>query len=183
MTFSQRWVWPLLLTGAMAGGACSSILSAGQLRMSASAADAVASSTHPLAVRVTATNVGDARVTWGPGSSTCQFHLFVRVDGADLVASAFHGRVCTLDLSTLSLAPGESRTETLEWTGLVQRGNTVVPLEPGSYEVRATARDAANRPVATSEPIMIEVRPNSQTPERRISPGLGVRLQGAVHLP
>jgi hypothetical protein len=160
VTLSRRWMWPLLLTGAMAGGACSSILSAGQLRMTASAVDAVASPADPAAVRVTATNVGDARVTWGPGSSTCWFNLYVRVDGTDLFASAFNGRICTGDSRTFSLDPGESRTETLEWTGLAQRGNSVVPLDPGTYEVRASARDAANRPVATSEPIMIEVRPN-----------------------
>lgn len=143
----------------MAGGACSSIFAAGELRMTASADDAVASPTRPVAVRVTATNVGDARVTWGPGSSTCKFHLFVRADGTDLFASAFNGSICTADLSTHRLDPGQSRTETLEWTGLVQRGNSLVPLDPGTYEVRAVALEG-NKPTATSEPILVEVRPN-----------------------
>lgn len=158
MTLSRRWIWPLLLTGAVAGGACSSVLAGGELRMTASADDTVASLSNPATIRVTGTNVGDARVTWGPGSSTCQFHLFVRVDGADLFASGFNGRACTADSRTLRLAPGESRTETLEWTGLVQRGNSVVPLEPGTYQVRATAREGST-PIAASEPIVVEVRP------------------------
>ena len=159
MTLARPWTWLLLLAGAVAGGACSSIVAGGELRIAVSADDAVASPTDPAAIRVTATNVGDGRVTWGPGSSTCQFHLFVRVDGADLFASAFNGRACTADSRTLRLAPRESRTETLEWTGLVQRGNSVVLLEPGTYEVRATAREG-NTPIVISEPLLIEVRPN-----------------------
>lgn len=154
MIFSRRSVWLFLLTGAMAGGACSSILASGALRLTASADDAVASPAEPAIVRVTATNVGDARVTWGPGSSTCQFHLLVRVDGTDVPASS--GRACTMESSTLSLDPGESRTETLEWTGLVQRGTSVAPLGPGAYEVRAAAAGTA----ATSEPVVIEIRSN-----------------------
>ena len=159
MTLSRRWTWPLLLIGAVAGGACSSVFASGELRMTASADDTIASVSNPAKIRATGTNVGDARVTWGPGSSTCQFHLFVRVDGADLFASAFNGRACTADSRILGLAPGESRTEILEWTGLVQRGNSVVPLEAGTYEVRATAREGST-PIAASKPILVEVRPN-----------------------
>lgn len=154
MIFSRPWVGLFLLTGALAGGACSSILASGALRLTASADDAVVLPTEPAVVRVTATNVGDARVTWGPGSSTCQFHLQVRVDGADLFAPS--GRPCTADLRTLSLDPGESRTETLEWTGLVQRGDSVVPLDPGVYEVRAAAVGSAT----TSEPVVIQIQSN-----------------------
>ena len=59
------------------------------------------SPSSPAVIQMTATNVGAARVTWGPGTSTCQFDLFVRVDGVDLVpppvthreiAGSFHGR-------------------------------------------------------------------------------------------
>lgn len=141
----------------MAAGACSSVFAAGEMRMTASAGNAVASPTLAATVRVTATNVGDARVTWGPGSSTCQFHLFVRVDGSDLFAST--PRPCTRDSRTLRLSPGEARTETLEWKGIVQRGNSLVPLEPGTYEVRATALDG-NKLIATSEPVTVMVRSN-----------------------
>ena len=152
-SFARRRI-PLLLVGVLAGGACSSVLGSGDLHLEVTAGDAVVSPSGPAVIQVKATNVGAARVTWGPGSSTCQFRLFVRVNGVDLLASAFNGPICTADSRRLRLNPGESRTETLEWTGLVQNRSALVPLQPGVYELRAAAAGAEMR----SDPVTIEVR-------------------------
>lgn len=105
---------------------------------------------------VSAENVGSSPVQWGPGSSSCQLELRVRVDGEDRFAAVgpSGGGPCTMDLSVHTLEPGESRTETVSWDGRAQPepGERLEELAPGTYEVRGFAR-----PVATSEPISITV--------------------------
>lgn len=134
---------------------CSSVFAPGELRVIVRLESSVASPAKPAAAHVTATNIGDGQVTWGPGSSTCQLHLLVRVDGTDFFAPV--DRLCTADSRMYSLEPGESRTETLLWAGRVQRGNSVVFLESGTYEVRG----AAGR-TAASEPAVIQVQAGSK---------------------
>lgn len=92
MSFARRWKWTLLLAGAMTGGACSSILNPGQLRVTVSADDTIASSADPVTVAVTAANVGGARVTWGPGArpanSTCSCEWETQISSSPQIASA-----------------------------------------------------------------------------------------------
>lgn len=154
MTLFRRRISSLLLAGGVATGACSSNVASGELQVAAYTSSTLATPSRPITLRVTARNVGSANVTWGSGSSTCQFALLVRVDGEDLDAPV--NRVCTMDLRTLSLGPGESRTEIMEWTGLVHRVREApaVLLAPGTYELRAAAGRAA-----VSEPVLVEVRP------------------------
>jgi hypothetical protein len=109
---------------------------------------------EPAIVRVTATNRGSRRVRWGEGSSTCQLWLVVRVDGVDRRAPM--DRVCTMDLRPHTLEPGESRTEVVGWTGLVQIGHgpdAVHRLPAGEYEVRGAAGW-----VAASAPVIVTLR-------------------------
>jgi len=116
----------------------------------------VATPSQPAVIAVTVTNVGRTRATWGPGSSTCQLFLAVRVDGEDLPLPG-GGRVCTMDLRTYVLHPGDSRTEVLAWDGTVPRGDSGerTTLEPGVYEVRGLAQ-----PTARSAPILVAVEPD-----------------------
>jgi hypothetical protein len=125
------------------------------LHVEAFAEQAVASPEAPALITVTATNVGESRVTWGPGSSTCQLGLIVRVGGGDHHATA--ERICTADTRTFVLEPGESRSEVLEWDGQAQVDGEVVRLEPGDYELRGVAP-----PVGTSAPVVITLRADGQ---------------------
>jgi hypothetical protein len=96
------------------------------------------------------------------GSSTCQFHLLVRVEGIDRFAVRDW---CTSDARTLLLRPGEERTEGITWDGRVAAPSDpagvaaarvpIVRLAPGVYEVRAAAGA-----VAVSEPMLVEVLPD-----------------------
>jgi hypothetical protein len=148
----------LLVLTAVAVGACSPAEPQG-LVVSAVAEDSVAAPGSPAVIRVTSTNTGDAEVSWGPGSSTCQLALLVHVDGTDLRALD-NVRACTRDLRTHSLAPGESHTETLRWSGGVSAPDGVPPsdavLEPGTYEVRGFAP-----PTEASPPVLITLEGDS----------------------
>lgn len=120
------------------------LLAPGELVLEAELVDdSVASPQEPLFITATARNPGEGRVTWGPGSSSCQLHLVVRVDGIDRFVP-ITGRVCTADLATHVLKPGERRTETLAWTGEAQMGEGLESIEllpPGKYELRVYAID------------------------------------------
>lgn len=139
----SRSGWQELLCGTVAAvvvvaSACASLGPDG-LSMSVTVENAVASSEAPATIRVVASNVGLRRATWGPGSSTCQLLLQVRVEGAWRFAT-IEDRVCTMDMSTHVLEPGQSRVETVRWTGRVQLGDgPIVALEPGTYQVRGVA--------------------------------------------
>lgn len=99
-------------------------------------------------ITVTVENVGRTRTEWGRGSSTCQLALVVRVDGEDVPAAWPPSRVCTADLGTHSLGPGQSRSETIGWDGGIQRGPGDVQRLEGTYEVRGAAgREALSPPV------------------------------------
>jgi len=109
----------------------------GFLKVTALAEKPIATFEEPALVRITATSVAERRFTFGEGSSTCQLHLLVRVDGID--RRAVDERLCTADTRTHSLQPGESRTELLPWSGRVQMDDEIVDLHPGLYEVRGGA--------------------------------------------
>lgn len=154
MSRSMRPIRPFVFLALLIIAGCSALFAAGALRLTASADRSVASPDDPALIRVTAANIGSDRATWGSGSSTCQLHLLVRIDGVDLFAPS--SRICTADLRTFSLKPGESRTEVLNWAGQVKRdlsAGTTEWLEPGIYEVRGVAGD-----VAKSAPVLVEVR-------------------------
>ncbi len=143
----------LLLAGCLLVPGCT-LLAPHGLLVEAVAVDAVAAPDNPAMVRVTATNTGSTTVTWGRGSSTCQLHLRVRIDGVEYFAP--DGRVCTRDLRTHALGPGESRTEGIDWSGWIQRGegpDTRERLAPGKYELLGAAGH-----VAHSAAMLIELR-------------------------
>jgi hypothetical protein len=124
------------------------------LHVVAVAENAVATPERPAVIAVTVTNEGNRRVTYGSGSSTCQLHLLVRVDGLHRFAAT--ERICTADHRTHTLEPGASRMETLEWDGRAWIGNEAVQLEPGDYEVRGAAGHKA-----MSEPLVITLQETS----------------------
>lgn len=130
-------------------GACSPFGS-DQLELTVTVVQPFLAPDDPAIFEVTAVNRGIGRVTWGPGSSTCQLHLLVRVDEEDVGAAV--DRACSLLPVTHSLDPGQARSEIIPWEGRILSSTGIVALEPGVYEVRAVAR-----PVATSDPVSITV--------------------------
>jgi hypothetical protein len=124
------------------------------LYLVAVAENGAATPEQPAVIEVTVTNEGNRRVTYGSGSSTCQLHLLVRVDGADRFAAT--ERICTADHRTYTLEPGASRMETLEWDGRAWIGDEAVHLEPGEYEVRGAAGHKA-----MSAPVIISLQETS----------------------
>lgn len=148
---------PCLAMAVIACAGCSPV-GPSPLVVTLSAEDSVASPGEPILLLVTATNVGVTPVRWGPGSSTCQLGLQVRVDGTDVFAPPAHG-VCTMDLVTHVLLPGQSRTEAIPWAGMAQLGDTLAPvvlLEPGAYELRGWAQ-----PTRVSAPILVTLEGGS----------------------
>lgn len=132
-----------------------SLLASEELALDATLPDgSIATPDAPVAVRVTVRNIGEARASWGPGSSTCKLQLMVRVDGVDRFAPV--NRVCTMDLTTHVLDPGESYIETLTWDGRVQLGSGpegIEQLPPGTYELLGYAKDGA-----TSERVLVTLK-------------------------
>jgi len=92
----------------------------------------VASQSSPLTVTVTVTNHGTEKTSYGQGSSSCRTTLVVRVNDSDQGAS--EPRMCTADIMTYELNPGESYSEDWEWGGAYYT-DRLVPLEPGGYEL------------------------------------------------
>lgn len=133
--------WTAVLLIGAGGQGCANMGPEG-LVISTEVLESTASVNDPARVRVTAANVGLTRVTWGPGSSSCQLWLQVRTGNGGAFAPV-DGRVCTADLVTPALEPGESRTETLSWSGRAQVGDSIVVLEPGVYQLRGLALPAS----------------------------------------
>lgn len=151
---SSRLRYVLIVMLLVTGG-CRSIFGASDVRIATVTDSPEARPSAPASLSVTATNVGYAVASWDRGSSSCQLTLVVRVQGKDVYAPHDAG-VCTMDLAPRTLAPGESRTENLRWSGHAQLGITresVVLLPPGTYEVRG----AAGRQFVGA-PILITVR-------------------------
>jgi hypothetical protein len=142
----------LLLGGALLTTGCA-LLEPDALTVVVSTEAVALASAEPAPIQVTATNHGDRTVRWGPGSSTCQLHLLVRLYGQEVYAST--PRICTADYTTHRLEPGASRTESFHWAGWVQRGSSpeLERLEPGTYELRGAAGQ-----VAVSAPVVFELR-------------------------
>jgi hypothetical protein len=63
---------------------------------------------------------------------------------------AMLARACTADLVTYRLDPGESRSFSLEWNGLVYEGNEKRTVDPGSYQVVGVAGDYGSAPLSIS---------------------------------
>jgi hypothetical protein len=122
----------------------------GNLQITVASDAAIATPSQPAFVQVTARNTGGLPVSWGPGSSTCRLSLLVRSQGEDHLVPR---GPCTADLATYVLQPGESRTEIIAFAGQHGSPAGTVTLRTGSYEVRGAAL-----PVATSDPVVIEVR-------------------------
>jgi hypothetical protein len=141
----------ILIILAMAAVACSAPLqpglaqSEGELQVTATANQSVASASNPVTVTVTAENIGDRRVVWGHGSGSCQLGLVVRVGTTDLEAGP--PRMCTMDYAEHGLDPGESRTEVFEWSGEALRDRTMIQLDPGVYELLGAAGEHRSDPI------------------------------------
>ena len=82
-------------------------------------------------------NVGNGPASWGYGSSGCQLGAVVAFEGESLAIA--DRRVCVTDYVEHSLAPGESRTEAMSWSGSVRKDDSTELLPPGTYEVRGAA--------------------------------------------
>jgi hypothetical protein len=121
------------------------------LEVTLSADGSVTSETEPVTFTVTATNRGSDRVRWGRGSSSCQLGAVVRVGTRQEGALVNHGG-CTDDLVDQALEPGESRTESFSWSGLIVEGGDFAVLPAGAYQVRGAAGTAAR-----SAPLAITV--------------------------
>lgn len=148
-------------------GACD-LVEPDSLAVSVAVEDTVAEPGDPISVRVTATNRGHERVRWGPGSSSCQLDLLVRVGGRDVHAPV--ERPCTADFGFHVLEPGESRAETMTWTGAAQvvpRRSATVRLDPGVYELRGRAY-----PIGAGAPVHVRLVDGGADLARRSAPPL-----------
>ncbi len=99
-----------------------------------------------MTLTVIAENLGDSRVTWGNGSSACQFDLIVDVDGTEHSIS----RICTADYVEHGLDPDETRIEELRWDGTILVAGELKALPPGTYPVRAVAGDATSPTISVN---------------------------------
>ena len=87
---------------------------------------------EPVDLTVRVVNKSDERLQLGFGSSSCRLHCMVIVGDEEL--SAFIPRPCTADASPFYLRAGQSRTETLTWSGQV-RDDGPRSLLPGTYQL------------------------------------------------
>lgn len=111
--------------------------------------DLIVSPADPGEYVVTVENNGTGRITWGMGSSSCQFSLFVI---ADDIRHPIEERVCTADLVEQGLDPGESRSETFEWDGHIPdiEGQPFL-LPEGKYQVIGTAgSESSSKPISVT---------------------------------
>ena len=99
-----------------------------------------------MTLTVIAENLGDSRVTWGNGSSACQFDVIVDVDGTEHSIS----RICTADYVEHGLDPDEARIEELRWDGTILVAGELKALPPGAYPVRAVAGDAISPTISVN---------------------------------
>ena len=112
----------------------------------------VVSPMEPEGFRVTAVNRGDERVVWGSGSSSCQLGLVVL--DADGQRHNIDFRDCTSDLVEQGLEPGESRSETFLWGGMImvdqEPWSSLPPLQvlpAGQYRLIGTAGEQESAPL------------------------------------
>ncbi len=140
-----------LVIGFLAPGYGCGLFDNDDLGVTLSADGSVTSETEPVTLTVTATNRGSDRVSWGRGSSSCQLGAVVRVAGRQVEARVNHGG-CTDDLVDQALEPGESRTESFTWNGLILEGDDFAFLPAGAYQLRGAAGTAAR-----SAPLAITV--------------------------
>ena len=108
-----------------------------RLVVTISASGDVTSSSDPVVLTVRAENRSPNRIVFGYGSSSCQLHSFVRTSKTDYFIP--DSRICTDDMSELSLDPGESRTEIWSWEGQVRKDRNIKVLPPGVYRVCGAA--------------------------------------------
>jgi hypothetical protein len=108
------------------------------LMITISASDSVTSSSDPVDITVMAENIGEARVVWGHGSSSCQLEAFVAIEDGNFYL-AVSSRICTDDVIEQGLDPGESRSESWSWDGQIIEDGGIKALPPGEYEVHGAA--------------------------------------------
>ena len=96
-------------------------------------------------ITVEVENPTESRVEFGKGSSSCQFLAVIRYGEEDHGMPA--SRVCTADMGTLSLDPGERRSESWIWSGAVVVDGVAEQLLPGVYELRGVAGKFTGLPV------------------------------------
>ncbi len=145
----NRWILSLMTTAAALLQGCAAANSEG-LHVTASAERLTTGAEESVVVEVVARNTAAEPVVWGHGSSGCQMHLLVRVDGRD--RKAVDARVCTMDYVAQGLDPGESRSERIPWDGRVLVDGSEKVLPRGEYELRAAAGD-----LETSDALLIRV--------------------------
>jgi hypothetical protein len=109
----------------------------GSLLIEISASDSVVLSSDPATITVRVENRGGSRIVWGNGSSVCQLHAVVRIEGNEYLASA--SRVCSDDLVEQGLDPDQSRSESWDWDGHIIRHDELEVLPPGRYQVHGAA--------------------------------------------
>lgn len=120
------------------------------LTTSASAREFVAGS--PVTLRISLTNEGVQPVTLHFGDG-CQILPYIRDAGGEKVIPWGGGWGCTLALTQLSLAPGQSVVREYVWTGSTafRSEMPLLPLPSGRYYF--TAEVPAGEGILRSEPI------------------------------
>ena len=98
-----------------------------------------------VAITVEVENPMESRVEFGMGSSSCQFLAVIRYGEEDRGMPV--SRVCTADMATWSIDPGERRSENWIWKGEVVVDGVVEQLPPGVYELRGVAGKFKGLPV------------------------------------
>jgi hypothetical protein len=143
-------VWAaVLLSAAVPAAGCSKPAPEDQFELALQASDTLVGPDAPITLTVTATNSGDAPVTWGEGSSSCQFSAIVLVGTDELPIGL---RPCTMDLVPLTLGAGETRTESWEWRGDISPQGRLENLPSGEYRIQASAGT-----LVQSDPLIIRV--------------------------
>jgi hypothetical protein len=97
---------------------------------------------------VTAQNLGDERVVWGAGSSSCQLGLEVIHGNGERHDINF--RDCTDDLVEQGLDPGESLTETFVWGGTILLDGDWQTLPSGDYRLIGRAGEHESAPLVVT---------------------------------
>lgn len=114
--------------------------------------DTIVSPDKPIEVWIRLRNLGENRVLWGCGSSSCRLNFLVNKSNKEYVTVTH--RVCTQDYRKYFLDPGAECRNRLIWHAEVrERGdNRSFELPPGSYDIIGCAG------IFRSEPVGIEVR-------------------------
>ncbi|MGD2134504.1 MAG: hypothetical protein PVF27_00015 [Gemmatimonadales bacterium] len=140
-----------LLAAVPVGMACGDIFGASDLVSTVTVSDTLVGPDRPITVTLTAMNHGDA-VAWGQGSSSCQLHAVVRVDGHEYPVDL---RACTDDLVLRGVAGGAMLTERFDWNGEYVVSDAVGQLPAGRYRLYALA---GNLKRSGGEPVRVADR-------------------------